>query len=189
MNELAQVTAWLMGAIMTWAPGVGEEVSGRAAWEIVDVAYDGAEPPLYRGEMARARSALTVAITAADESGFREDVQAGHCKPWECDHGDALCWMQVHARPGIVFVGDEWRYARKNDVGVLLPASLLDEETCFRVGMRMLRSSLLHTGSLRGYTGERGKAPIARAREQRVLKYLRDFPPPVEDSEALATAD
>lgn len=191
MNELAQVTAWLMGAIMTWAPMAGEEVSGRAAGEIVEVVYNAGEPPLYTGEYARARTALTVAITAANESGFRVDVQEGNCKPWECDHRNASCWMQIHARPGIVIVGDEWRYAflrEKN--AVILPVSLLDESTCFLVGVHMLRSSIVHTGSMRGYTGERSKeAPIAHARERAVLKYLAAYPPPMEDAEAIARGD
>lgn len=181
MNTLAQVVAWLMGALYTWAPNAQDDTRARAAEEIVDVAYDESEPPLFDGDYARARTALLIGITASQESGLRDDVQAGHCRPRECDHGNSFCWMQVRARPAILLDGIYWRYVSTRFDGAILPSDLTDESTCLRVGLHMMRYSLHVVHSLKGYTGERGTAPRAKYRIQAVEQYTKRFPPPLED--------
>jgi hypothetical protein len=43
------------------------------------------------------RAAVYVTI-GRFESNFLERVQAGNCKPWECDRGRARSWFQLHAQ-------------------------------------------------------------------------------------------
>jgi hypothetical protein len=191
MNPVAQVVAWLSVAIATWVPNLDVSVRGRAAAEVVSVAYDPSEPPVFAGAQGRAKTAILIAVVASEESGFRTDVQAGHCRPGECDHGRASCWMQLHAGSGIVLVGETWRMAARAErgVNVFKRADLVGEEnevSCLRVGVHMIRSSLAAYGSLRGYTGERGrKAPVAEARMRAVRRFVDSNPAPWDDYEIM----
>jgi hypothetical protein len=181
-----QIVAWVVAAVVGWlGPACPREVVERGVGEIVELAYDAGERPLFAGPAGRARTALLVAAVAALESGFREDVQAGRCRPWECDHGKAACWMQVHVGRGVVLDDWGWRFAQAGDAGeVLRAADMVDERACLRVGLHMLGASILHTGTLREYTGERGQlAPKAAMRMRAAADYAHANPPPLVDDD------
>lgn len=198
MGPIGKLLAWLV-AFMAHAtpqpqtPERAEYLRG-AAGVFVDVAYDPDEAPLptFAGPSARAASALQLAAIGAMESQLRADVQEGHCRPNECDHGRAKCWMQVQPGTGLVLLasgGYDYLWRRETfpegtgDV-IVEPDALLDERTCVLAGLHLARASYRDTGSLREYTGERtGLAPLAKNRAEAARRWLREHPPPATDAE------
>ncbi len=89
------VTTWLVGAMLSWVPPLHDSDRVRyeaIARDLVAVAYDDAEAPIFSGEGGRAKTALLMASIASFESGFRADVDDGRTTG---DHGRSYCLMQV----------------------------------------------------------------------------------------------
>lgn len=176
------IATWLLSAWSAWVPATDDARPFREgmARDILAVAYDPAEPPLFPGPQGRARTALVMARVAALESQLRPDVDVGHCRPTECDHGTAFCPMQVRPAAGIVLDGTMYDYAsrrspawRRDHAAEIVNGERLvdDRRTCFRVALHMLRASRRHTGGLGEYTGERAHGPLARNRWEGALVW------------------
>lgn len=186
-GAIAKLAAWLASAMLAWTSNdhrpEHRETVERAAVEIARVVAS--EPPVFAGRDGAARTALLLASIGSLESGWREDVQAGKCRPGECDHGLAKCWMQVHPDAGLVLLRDggyDYLARRTKFVDgdrVVRAEDLLDEETCLRAALHMARASIQRTGGLREYTGEKiGADAKARTRLERARAWLRAHPPP-----------
>jgi hypothetical protein len=94
-----QIIAWLVTAMMAWAPARESERARytQIASDLAAVVYDNAEQPLFRGDDGRAKTALILASIAAHESTFRQDVDDGRKRG---DSGNSWCLMQMHVGLG-----------------------------------------------------------------------------------------
>jgi hypothetical protein len=186
MNTLI---AWLTGAMLAWTLPQPQHDVERARYEriaedAVRVAYDPEEPPLFRGDQARARTATLLVAWASYESNFRASVDDGRERG---DGGAAWCLMQVHPEVGIVLEQGAGYYF---DASGLKGHDLVrSRETCFRVALHMLRASSRACARLAGsdrfsvyatgqcVEGERE----SRRRFERALAWSRLHPIPVTD--------
>lgn len=179
------IVTWLVAAMTSWITPEPSHVAMYAeyATSIEHVAYDPTEEPLYRGEGARARTALLLASIASYEGGFQEAVDRG----WKRgDHGESVCLMQVRL-PGrfrIVMDRDVYTYSKSIHIGWSKDDLIADREKCFRAALHIARESMKICRNLSVYTT--GKClrhePTSREREARASKYWRSLPISYDES-------
>jgi hypothetical protein len=184
------VVAWLVVAIHAWGarPEPAAGTPARAdldaryetiAAEIVAVAFDATEPPLYPGPQGRARTALLLASIDAHESRYEERIARGRCNRGECDSGLAVGAYQIHAGPyGIRLVGERAARCTANAPDCITAADLArDDVTQARVALHIIR-----TIGLGGFCGERlgVEGATSAARRGPADAWMRDNPPPAE---------
>lgn len=184
---LAAMTAWMpiTSHAHSEAPEVTEARYEQIAADIAEVALDPDEAPLFAGEDGRVKTALLLLSVAYHESRFRGDVDAGRCKPYECDHGKAFSLWQLHPEDGLVFDDDVFTFARnrpttwrQEHAGEIFdgPALVRDRKLAARMALHMLRYSMKNAHSLAIYTGEGHNGPQARMRMELALSYVRQHP-------------
>jgi hypothetical protein len=188
----AQVAAWILLALTHWVPAPKgaqhdtfvEERSIVAA-AVAGVAYDPAEPPIYKGSDGRARTAALLASIASFESGLQPRLAQGLCKPGECDHGLATGLLQTHmGNYGLVLLpGAGFRYCNAPEPACVTADTLKGNEGLqFRVALHFLRM-----GGIGRYTGEGdANGPAARRRVDRAELWIARHPAPAGDAEPLA---
>lgn len=136
--EPTALTAWLVAAMLAWAPparrgatypDARESVDDaqaryqQIAQAVVDVAMDPSEKPIISGSRARERTALLMLSVAYYESGFRRDVDLGLGKWARGDSGHSWGLWQIRLDPhgktataegwtGPDLVGDRHKAAR-----------------------------------------------------------------------------
>lgn len=188
-NVLVSLVTWLAAAMAAWLPPrVGDETRYTSiATDIVTVAYDDGEAPLYPGPRGRALSALMITRFAFDESGgFRDDVDRGRARG---DGGKAWCLLQVHVGPGLVLEpGGGFRYAREGWRGEDLIA---DRTRCIRAALHIARDSLKRCANLSAYLTGRCAAHVpieARRMRAASLFFSRNEPPIRDDIEIRITS-
>lgn len=113
-----------------------------------EVAYDPAEPPLFRGPRGRARTALRLAVISAHETGLQAKY-ARSCRP---DRGGPACGVgQVHPGAyGLRFTGTTMAQCHSPDVDCFQAIDLLADP----VLMQRMMLHILRAGGLPLYTGE-----------------------------------
>ncbi len=125
---LELVAAWLVGAMVAWVPPQHEVDRDRydsIAHDVVAVAFDKTEEPVFAGELGRAKTALLMASIASFESGFRADVDDGRVTG---DHGESFCLMQI-------------RVFGKTAEGWTGADLVHDRQKCMLAGLRRIRTS------------------------------------------------
>lgn len=151
----------LLGAMLTWAPPVGDDDIARyvaIAEDIEAVSLADDEASAFPGDDGRLRTAFLLASIAFEESGgFRADVDTGAARG---DNGRSVCLMQIHMVTPRTWEG--WT------TGELIA----DRRTCLRAGLHRVRESLQRCRALQGgdelaaYTHGRCVAPNATARRR-----------------------
>jgi hypothetical protein len=188
---LAAMTAWMpmKNHARSEAPEVTEARYQQIAEDVALIALDPDEAPLFQGEDGRVKTALLLLSVALHESGFRGDVDAGRCKPYECDHGKAFSMWQLHPEDGLIFDGEVFTFARNRPASWREehrseifdgPALVRDRKLAARMALHMLRYSMKNVHSLAIYTGEVGNGPKAKLRMETALSYIRQHPFPQE---------
>jgi hypothetical protein len=168
-----EVVAWLVAAMSAWVPpGANDAVRYDAiARDILSVAFDPEEAPLYDEANGRARTALVLASFAAAESGgFLLDVDTGKRR----GGNGAVCMMQVKVGPH----GTSEGWSAKDLVE--------NRSRCVRVGLHMMRESVQTCHAMKGadrlsfYTHGRCVADngVARWRVGRADGWLKRNPMP-----------
>jgi hypothetical protein len=109
MNSLV---TYLVAAMTAWVPlyaqpGPDSTDDTMARYEsiardVVSVAFDPSEKPLFSGPQGRAQTALLMLSVASFESGFRKAVDQGIRRG---DRGDSYCLMQIHVGDGVTREG------------------------------------------------------------------------------------
>lgn len=130
--------AWLLAAMMSWAPPMRSGDESRyqeIARDAAEVAFDPEEEPLYPGPEGRAHTALLLLAIASLESRYELEVDDGRRRG---DGGRAWCLMQVQPGQGIELTDWTYRYARGGWIG---PDLVEDRKKCFRVGLHVARDS------------------------------------------------
>jgi hypothetical protein len=192
ISMLKALTAYLIVAMTSWMPvhnhaarETPEQTLARyeaIATDIATIALDPSEPSLFQGDDGRVKTALLLLSVAFWESAFRGDVDAGHCKPHECDNGHAYSLWQLHPEDGFIFDGDVYTFARNRSVAwreehaseiVDGPALIRDRKLAAKVALHMLRYSMKNAHSLTIYTGEGPNGPKAKQRLDRATSYAR----------------
>jgi hypothetical protein len=192
---LKALTSYLLAAMTAWmpmknharseAPEVTEGRYQQIAEDIATIALDPDEAPLFQGEDGRVKTALLLLSVALHESAFRGDVDAGKCKPYECDHGKAFSMWQLHPEDGLVFDSDLFTFARNRPTSWREehaseifdgPALVRDRKLAARMALHMLRYSMKNAHSLAIYTGEGHNGPKAKLRMETALSYVRQHP-------------
>ena len=160
-----QIITWLVAAMFAWTPAKEADRARytEIASDLVAVAYDPEEQPLFSGPDGRAKTALLLASIAAHESTFRADVEDGRARG---DGGTSWCFMQVHIGVGKTVEG--WTGADVTS----------DRKLCFRAGLHIARESFRMciaqpvTEKLGAYaSGQCGKSPESRQMVSRVVAY------------------
>jgi len=181
------IVFWLVTVIAAWVPPgrkiemfpEAKETKQEAldryksiAEDLVAVAFDPEEKPLFRGSdwSARSKTALLLASVALKESGYRKDVDFGLGKMGRGDQGRSVCLLQLNVGTGKVPLPGVPGTWGAEDL-------LADRKKCFRAGLGMIRRSMSACRgsilkSLAGYTSgscEKGQ----QSSENRVRAYLR----------------
>lgn len=160
---LAALHAWILGfMIAVAAPGrttyytEAQESQAEAmarydsiAQDLVDVVYDPATTPLFKGPDGRSRTVTILLSLALYESGFMKNVDQGVGKFARGDHGNSWCLLQLNVGSGRTI---RWnakfdRAVKYTDdpadivEGFTGPEMVQDRKKCFIAGLRNLRSS------------------------------------------------
>ena len=174
---LELVATWLVSAMVAWVPLQRDADRARydsMAKDIVAVAFDETEEPVFAGDLGRAKTALLTASIASFESGYRADVDDGRITG---DHGSSFCIMQVRV-VGASKTGEGWTGA---DL-------IKDRQKCLRAALHRIRISFNwckdHSvdDRLAGYTVGtcRDNEHLSRDRVQRAKAFFgrAPFTPP-----------
>ena len=174
MTTIAQLTAYVLAAIVYWSP------HGSDAARLVPIAEDISvvsleQDPLFKGDDTRAKTALLLASVARFESNFADWVDDGRCNDasWrrsvqgqhfvlrtgDCDGGHAFSLWQIHPYAGAS--GREM---------------IANRRVAIREAVARLRVSLDAGRGLCGYTGEVGTCPKANLRLRTALVWEKGHP-------------
>lgn len=173
----------------------------QTAREIVSVAYDELNAPLFKGEDGRLKTALVLASIASFEGGYHEWVENGDCNtpewkknhPHECDGGIAFTNWQIHMYGYVVKDGEltqsqylrnslnsddrDWMTSHEGEI--IRGADVIrDHRLAAQLAYYIVRYSTRNFKSLCGYTGEAcdGRHDKATLRMDRAVQYLRSHP-------------
>lgn len=119
------------------------------ATDIVDVVYDPATKPLFKGPTGRARTVAVILSVMDHESSFARNVDYGLGKYARGDHGESWCMMQLRIGSGRTM---KWntvkdRPARPGDPpedvfeGYTGEELVKDRKKCIQEGLKVLRVS------------------------------------------------
>jgi hypothetical protein len=170
-SMIEMVTTWLVGAMIAWVPPLHDSDRVRyesIAKDLVAVAFDAQEQPVFTGDGGRAKTALLMASIASVESGDRADVDDGRVTG---DHGRSFCLMQVQV---VGKTAEGW-------TGQDLTS---DRKKCFRAALKRIRISFdwckdhAIEDRLAGYTSGlcRDGEQLARNRFWRARNYWSKTP-------------
>jgi hypothetical protein len=176
------------------------------ARDLVEVAFDEDEQPLYGGKNARAFTALTQLAVATFESRLRRDVDFGKGKYAKGDGGKSWCPVQIQlgkARPSngktplrIVLTSDGgFEFTNDPDKG-FGGEDLVGEgnrKNCLRAGLHIMRRSFGACRSLpvqdrlRAYaSGSCSKgSKESQARMNLAIRWMTQKAPPMADAEII----
>jgi hypothetical protein len=157
------VLAWILAFMVSVAPPgrktyyveaqeTREEAMARyesIAEDLVEVVYDPATTPLFRGSNGRSRTVSVMLAIMLYESGFGRNVDYGVGKYARGDRGNSWCMMQLNIGSGKTL---RWnvkhdRRARYGDPpeeifeGYTGEEMVKDRRKCFREGLKVLRLS------------------------------------------------
>jgi len=210
------VIAWFLSFIVGLAPPdrhqylpaareSTDEASDRyesIAQDVFDVVYDKSNPPLFKGNDGRAKTAAVVLSVMWFESQFRKDVDFGVGDRSRGDSGRSWCLMQIQTGSGRTWAWNaaKNRFAEPRDpaedvergwTGAELTA---DRKKCILAGLRIARMSfnacagLPVADRLRVYaSGSCNKG--ARESEHRVglaMRWVKRNPVPASDDTIFA---
>jgi hypothetical protein len=133
---MVSLVGYLVAAMVGWVPlhvhapmESPDQAQARyesIARDVVSVAFDESEAPLFDGPDGRTQTALLMLSVASYESGYRKKVDDGRRLG---DHGRSYCLMQIRVGQGATREG--WSGHELID----------DRQRCFRAALHMLRAS------------------------------------------------
>jgi hypothetical protein len=199
MTAHALILSWLISALTGWTITpkadedrvVMEKARGEVASEVMEVAYDEKEPPLYKGQDGRAKTAALLEVIATLETRIAAHIRADQCKSYECDSDGkgghaAVGIMQIHpGTDGILLTPLGYRRCGPRDASCLHRSDLArNEGIAIRLALHMIRQN-----GLASYCGENPEGPVTELRRETTKKWLTKNPPPVLDEKVLAESE
>jgi len=204
---MQNLITYIFAAMLSWIPvrnltpygETEDEAKTRLhsiAEDIVAIALDPGEPPVFARADGRVKTALLQAAIASMETGYQKFVDDGSCnradyradRRGDCDGRHAFSLWQIHvAGGGYVLLEDgtltSRMYASKDvlDAHALVGGAemIADRKVAARVAQRIERESLKYHGSLCAYSGEScmdDRHPKAKARLERATAYYAAHP-------------
>jgi len=180
---------WLVSVMVAWVPPGRKVEIFPNSWEtreqaleryhafaedLLDVAFDPEEPPLFQGAAwaARSKTALLLAAIALKESGLRKDVDLDIGTLARGDKGKSVCSLQINVGTGTV--------PADGVVGTWTAKELVggdNRKNCFRAGLHLVRRSFrackgATVTKLAGYTSGSCDKGL-QASQNRVRAYMR----------------
>jgi hypothetical protein len=199
MTAHALILSWLISALtsFTITPKedadrlVMEQARTEVASEVLAVAYDRNEPPLYKGPDGRARTAALLEVIATLETRIAAHIREDRCRSYECDPDgmgghQAVSIMQIHpGKSGILLTPLGYRRCSSRDASCLHRSDLArNEEVAIRLALHMLRQD-----GLASYCGEPVAGEVTEKRRSETRKWLAKSPPPTLDERVLAEVE
>jgi hypothetical protein len=199
MSPHALIVVWVFSALTSWtltpkdpgSMGVMEQARRTVTQEVIDVAYDPTEAPLFKGPDGRARTAILLGVIATLETRLAAHVRQGRCKTGECDPNgsgghDAVGLMQIHVgEDGILLTQKGYRRCSRRDASCLHESDLIrHEEVAIRLALHMVRQS-----GLASYCGEPVEGPVTQRRKNVLEAWLTKHPAPVADDAYLSDTE
>lgn len=173
-------------------PAIVQARYRQHAENIVEVALDPAEKPLFAGDQGRVKTALAIASIETFESFLTKGPIHGDChenadkrcrKPTDIPH--SFCHMQIQPGPtGIVLDLDTYHFAKEGEIGYSGVDLDKDALLCNRIGLHMMRESMVARGDLSIYSGEAKGGIKAFHRLYRAQRWFK-FNPPTPTREAV----
>jgi hypothetical protein len=204
---MQNLIAYIFVAILSWVPvrnltpyGESEDDAKArlhsVAEDIVTVALDQSEPPVFARADGRVKTALLQAAIASMETGFQKFVDDGSCnrsgyvadRRGDCDGRHAFSLWQIHVSGGGYVLLEDGTLSSKMYASpeVLKTHQVIggdelvaDRKNAVRVAQRVERDSLKYHGSLCAYSGEScmdDRHPKAKARLERATTYYAAHP-------------
>ncbi len=204
---MANLVNYIFVAILSWIPvrnltpyGESEDDAKARmhsiAEDIVTVALDSSEPPVFARADGRVKTALLSAAIASMETGFQKFVDDGSCnrpdyvadRRGDCDGRHAFSLWQIHiSGGGYILLEDGTLSSRMYAAPDVLQSHTViggaelvsDRKIAIRVAQRVERDSLKYHGSLCAYSGEScmdDRHPKAKARLDRAMTYYAAHP-------------
>lgn len=170
---------------------VGEDPSEVAAryqqhaTNIAEVALDPTEKPLFAGDNGRVKTALAIASIETFESFLKKGLIHGDChenpdkrcrKSSDIPH--SFCHMQIQPGPtGIVLDTDTYHFAKEGETGYAGVDLDNNPLLCNRIGLHMMRESIVARGDLSIYSGEKAGGIKAFHRLHRAQWWYKNNSP------------
>ncbi|MFA5202961.1 MAG: hypothetical protein WC708_00910 [Lentisphaeria bacterium] len=210
---------WMVDRMLVWSPAgvtyykdakeTPEEGKTRyesIADDILSVAYDPTEKPIFGGQYGRAMTAALIAAVAMHESYFRKDVDEGIGPAARGDSGESWCIAQIRmGKPEadgkttrrVVVTGDGLKFItdKSKTIGWGGEDLISDRNNCVRAAIRIARmsfntcSKLPITERLALYASGDGSCTKGRdaskARVSSAQQWLAKRRPPLKDKEVL----
>jgi hypothetical protein len=206
--RMEALITYILTAMLTWCPVASyyvpygeteEQATTRmkvVAEDIVTVAMDSSEPPVFSGPSGRLKTALLEASIGSFETSFQKFVDEGKCnapgfhadRRGNCDGGTAFTFWQIHVFGGGYILLDDGSLSTallspalahaRPDLVVSGPQLLADRQTAVRVAQRVIHKTMHDYHSLCGFTGEpcTGSHPKADHRLERAQVYMQQHP-------------
>lgn len=177
------IESWLIKAMLAWIPATPVPPRYEAiAKDIVAVAFESGESPLFSGPHGRSKTALSLAAIASFESQFREDVDDGKAR----GKLGEVCILQVllpSPKHRIVMSGDTYSYSLNE--GWSYDDLVADRRKCVKAALHKARESWRACHNLSLYTsGACDKdEPKAKHRQWRAEHWWRREPAPFADDD------
>lgn len=210
---------WMVDRMLMWSPaGVtyykdAKETfeEGKARYEsiaddILSIAYDPTEKPIFGGSYGRAKTAALIAALAMHESQFRKDVDMGIGPKARGDFGESWCIAQIRlGKPEadgkttrrVLISGDGLRFIndKSKTIGWGGEDLVANRNNCVRAAIRIARMSFYTCSKLPMeerlalYASGEGSCTKGRgASKLRVFsaqQWLAKHRPPLKDKEVL----
>ncbi len=207
-RPMEALITYIFTAILSWCPlatyfvPYGETPAAaqarmhQIAEDIVTVAMDASEPPVFAGPTGRIKTALLNAAIPSKETSFQTFVEEGKCNErgyhadlrGNCDGGTAWSFWQIHIFGGGYILLDDGTLSSRDampriasarpDVVINGPRLIADRQIAARLAQRLERSTMKSYGSLCAFSGEpcNGRHPKADARLERAMDYWAKHP-------------
>jgi hypothetical protein len=210
---------WMVDRMLVWSPaGVTYYKDAKETYEegktryesiaddILSVAYDPTEKPIFGGQYGRAMTAALIAALAMHESYFRKDVDEGIGPAARGDSGESWCIAQIRmGKPEadgkttrrIIVTGDSLKFVndKSKTVGWGGEDLMADRNNCIRAAIRIARMSFYTCSKLPVeerlalYASGDGSCTKGRdaskARVSSAQQWLERRRPPLKDKEVL----
>ncbi len=171
------------------------------ARDVISVAYDPSETPIFPGPYGRAKTTAMMLSMSDYESGYRKDVDTGEGEDARGDGGKSWCMMQiqlglaVHGRTAIRIKtdGPYFAWTTKKSEGWGGEDLVRDRQACFRAALHIIRESFVVCRGLplneklsmyaSGNCTDGREA--SRIRMDQAIRWLAQVAPPMNDEETL----
>lgn len=150
MSTTSTIFTWILAMMNSVSPANKQtqetEIQATERYEsiaqnIIDVAFDKNQKPLFDGDNARIKTAAVMVAIDYFESKFRKDVDTGLLRG---DHGNSWCLAQINLGGGKIKINENGSFnylSWDSKEGWSGEDLINDRKKCFKVQLSILRTS------------------------------------------------